>query len=66
MYFFQITEENYGATEVLELVPNGDDINVNESNRYHQTVTYGHMLQTLHFRMCFLSSPVGRTLSTHM
>lgn len=30
---FTITEENYGATEVLELVPNGDDINVNESNR---------------------------------
>ncbi|XP_035461636.1 probable E3 ubiquitin-protein ligase HERC4 isoform X3 [Scophthalmus maximus] len=30
---FTITEENYGATEVLELVPNGEDINVNESNR---------------------------------
>uniref|UniRef100_A0A3B5B6K7 HECT and RLD domain containing E3 ubiquitin protein ligase 4 n=1 Tax=Stegastes partitus TaxID=144197 RepID=A0A3B5B6K7_9TELE len=30
---FTITEENYGATEVLELVPNGDDINVNKSNR---------------------------------
>uniref|UniRef100_A0A665WAK4 HECT and RLD domain containing E3 ubiquitin protein ligase 4 n=1 Tax=Echeneis naucrates TaxID=173247 RepID=A0A665WAK4_ECHNA len=30
---FTITEENYGATEVLELVPNGEDINVNKSNR---------------------------------
>ena len=30
---FQVTEENFGATEVLELVPNGDDINVNKSNR---------------------------------
>uniref|UniRef100_A0A8D0ALA4 HECT and RLD domain containing E3 ubiquitin protein ligase 4 n=1 Tax=Sander lucioperca TaxID=283035 RepID=A0A8D0ALA4_SANLU len=30
---FTITEENYGATEVLELVPNGEDINVNQSNR---------------------------------
>ncbi|CAJ1067797.1 probable E3 ubiquitin-protein ligase HERC4 [Xyrichtys novacula] len=30
---FTITEENYGATEVLELVPNGDNINVNKSNR---------------------------------
>ncbi|XP_029376575.1 probable E3 ubiquitin-protein ligase HERC4 isoform X4 [Echeneis naucrates] len=29
----KITEENYGATEVLELVPNGEDINVNKSNR---------------------------------
>ena len=30
---FQVTEENFGATEVLELVPNGEDINVNKSNR---------------------------------
>uniref|UniRef100_A0A3Q1F9Y5 HECT and RLD domain containing E3 ubiquitin protein ligase 4 n=1 Tax=Acanthochromis polyacanthus TaxID=80966 RepID=A0A3Q1F9Y5_9TELE len=30
---FTITEENYGATEVLELVPNGEDISVNKSNR---------------------------------
>ncbi|KAI4812952.1 hypothetical protein KUCAC02_024314 [Chaenocephalus aceratus] len=30
---FTITEENYGATEVLELIPNGEDINVNKSNR---------------------------------
>ncbi|XP_014190598.1 probable E3 ubiquitin-protein ligase HERC4 isoform X1 [Haplochromis burtoni] len=30
---FTITEENYGATEVLELVPNGENINVNMSNR---------------------------------
>uniref|UniRef100_A0A8C4Z4W8 HECT and RLD domain containing E3 ubiquitin protein ligase 4 n=1 Tax=Gadus morhua TaxID=8049 RepID=A0A8C4Z4W8_GADMO len=30
---FTVTEENFGATEVLELVPNGDDINVNKSNR---------------------------------
>uniref|UniRef100_A0A3B4Z5D6 HECT and RLD domain containing E3 ubiquitin protein ligase 4 n=1 Tax=Seriola lalandi dorsalis TaxID=1841481 RepID=A0A3B4Z5D6_SERLL len=30
---FTITEENYGATEVLELVQNGEDINVNTSNR---------------------------------
>uniref|UniRef100_A0A672H1Q9 HECT domain-containing protein n=1 Tax=Salarias fasciatus TaxID=181472 RepID=A0A672H1Q9_SALFA len=29
---FTITEENYGATEVLELVPNGEEINVNKSN----------------------------------
>uniref|UniRef100_A0A8D0AQF6 HECT and RLD domain containing E3 ubiquitin protein ligase 4 n=1 Tax=Sander lucioperca TaxID=283035 RepID=A0A8D0AQF6_SANLU len=27
---FTITEENYGATEVLELVPNGEDINLDE------------------------------------
>ncbi len=32
-FFFQITEENYGATEVLELVPNGEDLSVNKSNR---------------------------------
>uniref|UniRef100_A0A672GQ88 HECT domain-containing protein n=1 Tax=Salarias fasciatus TaxID=181472 RepID=A0A672GQ88_SALFA len=31
---FTITEENYGATEVLELVPNGEEINVNKSNRH--------------------------------
>uniref|UniRef100_A0A3Q1IKG4 HECT domain-containing protein n=1 Tax=Anabas testudineus TaxID=64144 RepID=A0A3Q1IKG4_ANATE len=30
---FTITEENYGATEVLELVPNGEYINVTKSNR---------------------------------
>ncbi|XP_056147234.1 probable E3 ubiquitin-protein ligase HERC4 [Lampris incognitus] len=30
---FTVTEENFGATEVLELVPNGEDINVNKSNR---------------------------------
>ncbi|XP_065815564.1 probable E3 ubiquitin-protein ligase HERC4 [Labrus bergylta] len=30
---FTITEDNYGATEVLELVPNGENINVNKSNR---------------------------------
>uniref|UniRef100_A0A669B453 HECT and RLD domain containing E3 ubiquitin protein ligase 4 n=1 Tax=Oreochromis niloticus TaxID=8128 RepID=A0A669B453_ORENI len=30
---FTITEENYGATEVFELVPNGENINVNMSNR---------------------------------
>lgn len=30
---FTVTEENYGATEVLELVPNGENITVNESNR---------------------------------
>lgn len=30
---FTITEENYGATEVLELVPNGENINVTKSNR---------------------------------
>lgn len=30
---FTITEENYGATEVLELVPNGESINVTKSNR---------------------------------
>ncbi|KAM6916059.1 putative E3 ubiquitin-protein ligase HERC4 [Xenentodon cancila] len=30
---FTVTEENYGATEVLELIPNGEDINVTKSNR---------------------------------
>ncbi|XP_041645814.1 probable E3 ubiquitin-protein ligase HERC4 isoform X1 [Cheilinus undulatus] len=30
---FTVTEENYGATEVCELVPNGENINVNKSNR---------------------------------
>ncbi|XP_074531640.1 putative E3 ubiquitin-protein ligase HERC4 [Halichoeres trimaculatus] len=30
---FTITEENYGATEVFELVSNGENINVNKSNR---------------------------------
>ncbi|XP_061545693.1 probable E3 ubiquitin-protein ligase HERC4 [Phycodurus eques] len=30
---FTITEENYGATEVLELIPNGENINVKKSNR---------------------------------
>ncbi|XP_028818978.1 probable E3 ubiquitin-protein ligase HERC4 isoform X2 [Denticeps clupeoides] len=30
---FTVTEENFGATEVFELVPNGTDIAVNNSNR---------------------------------
>ncbi|XP_056902787.1 probable E3 ubiquitin-protein ligase HERC4 [Takifugu flavidus] len=30
---FTITEENYGATEVFELIPNGENISVNKSNR---------------------------------
>ncbi|XP_028323711.1 probable E3 ubiquitin-protein ligase HERC4 [Gouania willdenowi] len=30
---FTITEENYGATEVLELVPSGGEMNVTKSNR---------------------------------
>uniref|UniRef100_A0A673FN81 Probable E3 ubiquitin-protein ligase HERC4 n=1 Tax=Sinocyclocheilus rhinocerous TaxID=307959 RepID=A0A673FN81_9TELE len=30
---FTITEEMFGTTEVLELVPNGTDISVNKSNR---------------------------------
>uniref|UniRef100_A0A8C6S4B6 HECT and RLD domain containing E3 ubiquitin protein ligase 4 n=1 Tax=Neogobius melanostomus TaxID=47308 RepID=A0A8C6S4B6_9GOBI len=30
---FTITEEHYGATEVLELVSNGENINVTKSNR---------------------------------
>uniref|UniRef100_A0A1A8BBY8 HECT and RLD domain containing E3 ubiquitin protein ligase 4 n=1 Tax=Nothobranchius kadleci TaxID=1051664 RepID=A0A1A8BBY8_NOTKA len=30
---FTVTEDNYGATEVLELVPNGENISVNKSNR---------------------------------
>uniref|UniRef100_A0A671XKK8 HECT and RLD domain containing E3 ubiquitin protein ligase 4 n=1 Tax=Sparus aurata TaxID=8175 RepID=A0A671XKK8_SPAAU len=37
---FTITEENYGATEVLELVPNGEDINVNKSNRQEFVSAY--------------------------
>ncbi|XP_070697614.1 probable E3 ubiquitin-protein ligase HERC4 isoform X1 [Pempheris klunzingeri] len=37
---FTITEENYGATEVLELVPNGEDINVNKSNRHDFVSAY--------------------------
>lgn len=32
-YVFQITQENYGATEVFELVRNGEHISVNKSNR---------------------------------
>ncbi len=32
--WWQITEEMFGTTEVLELVPNGTDISVNKSNRY--------------------------------
>uniref|UniRef100_A0A3P9K827 HECT and RLD domain containing E3 ubiquitin protein ligase 4 n=1 Tax=Oryzias latipes TaxID=8090 RepID=A0A3P9K827_ORYLA len=30
---FTITEENYGATEVHELVPNGEELSVNKGNR---------------------------------
>lgn len=30
---FTITEDNFGATEVVELIPNGTDISVNKSNR---------------------------------
>ncbi|XP_065152323.1 probable E3 ubiquitin-protein ligase HERC4 isoform X1 [Paramisgurnus dabryanus] len=30
---FTVTEDNFGATEVLELIPNGIDISVNMSNR---------------------------------
>ncbi|KAF7219605.1 probable E3 ubiquitin-protein ligase HERC4 [Nothobranchius furzeri] len=30
---FTVTEDNYGATEVLELVPNGENVSVNKSNR---------------------------------
>lgn len=30
---FTVTEEHFGATEVLELVPNGENINVTKSNR---------------------------------
>uniref|UniRef100_H3D6D9 HECT and RLD domain containing E3 ubiquitin protein ligase 4 n=1 Tax=Tetraodon nigroviridis TaxID=99883 RepID=H3D6D9_TETNG len=30
---FTITEENYGATEIIELVPNGEKISVTKSNR---------------------------------
>ncbi|CAL8257158.1 unnamed protein product [Lota lota] len=37
---FTVTEENFGATEVLELVPNGEDINVNKSNRHDFVQTY--------------------------
>ncbi|KAK0149921.1 putative E3 ubiquitin-protein ligase HERC4 [Merluccius polli] len=37
---FTVTEENFGATEVLELVPNGEDINVNKSNRQDFVQTY--------------------------
>lgn len=35
---FQVTVENFGATEVLELVPNGMDICVDNSNRYFYRV----------------------------
>uniref|UniRef100_A0A8C6S618 HECT and RLD domain containing E3 ubiquitin protein ligase 4 n=1 Tax=Neogobius melanostomus TaxID=47308 RepID=A0A8C6S618_9GOBI len=35
---FTITEEHYGATEVLELVSNGENINVTKSNRYIEFV----------------------------
>uniref|UniRef100_G3NHN5 HECT domain-containing protein n=1 Tax=Gasterosteus aculeatus aculeatus TaxID=481459 RepID=G3NHN5_GASAC len=37
---FTITEENYGATEVLELVRNGEDISVNKSNRQDFVAAY--------------------------
>ncbi|KAK9541806.1 hypothetical protein VZT92_001826 [Zoarces viviparus] len=37
---FTITEENYGATEVLELVRNGEDIPVNKSNRQDFVYAY--------------------------
>lgn len=37
---FTVTEENFGATEVLELVPHGEDINVNKSNRQEFVSTY--------------------------
>ncbi|KAJ3610820.1 hypothetical protein NHX12_022911 [Muraenolepis orangiensis] len=37
---FTVTEENFGAIEVLELVPNGEDINVNKSNRQDFVQTY--------------------------
>lgn len=33
MLFSQVTEENYGATEVFELIPNGENITVSKSNR---------------------------------
>lgn len=33
MLFSQITEENYGATEVFELIPNGEYVSVSKSNR---------------------------------
>lgn len=37
---FTITEENYGATEVLELIPNGENINVDKSNRQEFVTAY--------------------------
>uniref|UniRef100_A0A667YA66 HECT and RLD domain containing E3 ubiquitin protein ligase 4 n=1 Tax=Myripristis murdjan TaxID=586833 RepID=A0A667YA66_9TELE len=37
---FTVTEENFGATEVLELIPNGEDINVNKSNRQEFVSAY--------------------------
>ncbi|XP_072565468.1 probable E3 ubiquitin-protein ligase HERC4 isoform X1 [Paramormyrops kingsleyae] len=37
---FTITVENFGATEVLELVPNGEDIPVNKSNRQEFVTAY--------------------------
>ncbi|KAG7245813.1 hypothetical protein CRUP_014614, partial [Coryphaenoides rupestris] len=37
---FTVTEENFGATEVLELVPNGEEINVTKSNRQDFVQTY--------------------------
>ncbi|XP_077073484.1 putative E3 ubiquitin-protein ligase HERC4 isoform X1 [Siphateles boraxobius] len=37
---FTITEENFGATEVLELIPNGTDVSVNKSNRQEFVKAY--------------------------
>ncbi|XP_063047735.1 probable E3 ubiquitin-protein ligase HERC4 isoform X1 [Engraulis encrasicolus] len=37
---FTVTEDNYGATEVLELIPNGAEINVNKSNRQEFVSAY--------------------------
>ncbi|KAJ8417955.1 hypothetical protein AAFF_G00136640 [Aldrovandia affinis] len=37
---FTITVENFGATEVLELVPNGVNISVNHSNRQEFVIAY--------------------------
>lgn len=48
--FFQITEENYGATEVFELVRNGEQISVNKSNRlkfYMTHISYWETAQNI-------------------
>jgi hypothetical protein len=46
---FTITEEVYGATKTIELVPGGNDIDVDNSNvrDYVQSLVKYHMLDSI-------------------